>query len=300
MKVLTILNPISGDRDKETFLEHLKKAFSKYGYDNKIFNTTGDDKKDSENLHQLIEEFVPERALSIGGDGTTLLAARHLMNKDIPLGIIPFGSSNGMTVELNIPQDPKLALDDFLKSRKIAYLDLIRVNEKYFCLHIGDVGLNARIVEGFSKDNSRGFLTYVKHFFSEIKEAKMVEFEIEADGKKYEHNGYILAIANARKYGTGAVLNKEGNPFDGKFELVVGLRKDIESMLYMGLTKFTEEIDMHDIVEVIKCKKAKITLQKPHVLQLDGEVIGEVKDITAEILPGVIPIVTQGENEFLK
>lgn len=33
---------------------------------------------------------------SVGGDGTTLLKANALLNKDIPPGIIPAGSANGM------------------------------------------------------------------------------------------------------------------------------------------------------------------------------------------------------------
>jgi len=300
MKVLAVTNPISGDKDKSAFNTHMENSFAKYGIEYAIFKTSGDSSKDDKNLDKQIDKFQPDRLLSIGGDGTILFTARHLINKKIPFGIIPFGSANGMSVELSIPQDPKLAFDDFLKSHYIADLDLIRVNGKHYCLHIGDVGLNAKIVEGFSKDQNRGFFTYVRHFFSEIQAAELIDYEINADGKIHHHTGYILAIANARKYGTGAVLNKKGNPFDGKFELVIGLRKDIESILYLGLTRFTEEIDMQDIVEVIQCKKAHIKLKEPHLLQLDGEVIGETNEISAEIVAGAVPVVMQKNNLFLK
>ncbi len=300
MKVLTVINPISGTKEKTGFLELLDKTFDKYGIDQQRLETTSDSEADSKNLKKIIQDFSPERLLTIGGDGTVLFTAIHLIKKKIPFGIIPFGSANGMAVELKIPQDPKLALDDFLKSRCIAKMDLIKVNEKYYCLHIGDIGLNAKIVEGFSKDQNRGFFTYVKHFFSEVQTAELIDFEINADGKNHNHTGYILAIANARKFGTGAVLNKKGNPFDGKFELVIGLRKDIESFLYMGMTKFTEEVDMQDIVEIIQCKKATIKLKKPHLLQLDGEVIEKTDEVKAEIIPGAVQVITQKDNTFLK
>ncbi len=298
MKVLVVINPISGGKDKSQFRQHLRTTFKRFGVSYKEFETTKDQESDKEQIAPIINEFSPDRVLAIGGDGTVLFTALSVLDQNIPLGVIPFGSADGMTTELNINLDSRIALDDFLKSHFILKLDLIRVNDVHYCMHIGDIGLNAKIVEGFSKDQNRGFFSYVKHFFSEVQTAELIEFDIKADGKDHQHTGYILALANARKYGTGAVLNKKGNPFDGKFELVVGLRKDIESFLYMGLTRFTEEIDMQDIVEVIQCQKAEIRLKKPHLLQLDGELIGETDTIKAEILPGAVPIVLQDNMTF--
>ncbi len=298
MKVLVIINPISGGKDKSQFRQHLRNTFKKYGVVFQEFDTTKEENEDKKKLKSIIQEFNPDRILAIGGDGTVLFTALLVLEKNIPIGVIPFGSADGLSAELNINMDPRIALDDFLKSHFVKHLDIIRVNDKHYCMHIGDIGLNAKIVKGFSQDQSRGFFGYVKHFFTEIQSAELIDFEITADGETHHHTGYILAIANARKYGTGAVLNKKGNPFDGKIELVVGLRKDIESFLYMGLTKFTEEIDMQDIVEVIQCETAKIKLKEPHLLQLDGELIGETDYVKVEILPGIVPIVLQDNLSF--
>lgn len=301
MRVLAVINPISGGKDKGLFLKYLHDACEKYGIDLAEFATTGDLQPDSNNFCQALSDNRPDRILSIGGDGTTIFTAMQLIGSDIPMGIIPFGSANGMTTELSIPQDPKLALDDFLKSRLVKKLDLIKVNDKHFCLHIGDVGLNAQVVEGFSKDQNRGLITYIKHFFNELQNAQQIDFEITADGNSHVYTGYLLAIANARKYGIGAILNKQGNPFDGKFELVIGLRKDLGSLISLGLTRFSEEIDMEDIVEIIQCKKAEIKLKNPHTLQLDGEVIGKTDIIKAEIVPAAVPLILQKENsQFIK
>jgi diacylglycerol kinase family enzyme len=298
MKVIVVINPISGGKDKTLFLQHLVDISPGYGITLCQFETSPDTASDRKKLAAEFSKFKPDRLLAIGGDGTVLFAAQQIIGKNIPMGIIPFGSADGLATELNISSDPKVALNDFYISRYIAHLDLIKVNDEHFCIHIGDIGLNARIVEGFSNDQKRGFFGYVKHFLSEIQAAELIDFDITADGKQHQHTGYILALANARKYGTGAILNKKGNPFDGKFELVVGLRKDIESILYMGLTKFTEEIDMQDIVEVISCKKAEIRLKEPQLLQLDGELIGKTNYIKAEIMPGIVPIVLQNNQTF--
>lgn len=299
MKILFVVNPIAGDRNKDWFIDHINITCEKFAIEPEIFKTSGNLASDDKIMRSIIQEFQPDRVCSVGGDGTTLFCARHLIDTKIPLGIIPFGSANGMAVELNISDEPRIALDDFLKSRWIEKLDLIKVNDKHFCLHIGDVGINARVVENFTNDQNRGMLTYAKYFFSELQNATMIDFEIEADSTKYQHTGYMLAIANARKYGTGAILNKSGNPFDGHFEIIIGKRKDLESMIFIGLTKFSEEINIEEYLQKIKCKKAFVKFKEPHTLQLDGEVIGKVTEIKAEILPGVVNLVIHGENVFV-
>jgi len=299
MKILFVINPISGDRDKAWFLKYLSTTCNKFGIESYILKTTGDREQDEGSMKQAVNEFKPERVCAVGGDGTTLFAARHIMGTEICLGIVPFGSANGMAVELNINPDPEEALNDFLKSRWIEKLDLIKVNDRHYCLHIGDVGLNARVVENFSKDMNRGMLTYAKYFIAELQNAEMIDFEVDADGQHYEHTGYMLAIANARKYGTGALVNKGGSPFDGKFEVVIGKRKDLESIIFIGLTKFSEEINIDEYLQKISCKTAHIKLKKPYTLQLDGEIVGKVTEIKAEIMPGVVNLITHGENEFI-
>ncbi len=291
MKVLAVINPISGGKDKYEFKWLLRESCRQYGIELEEFNTTSDLDKDKARFARQLEKTRPERVLSVGGDGTLLFTVTQLIGKQIPVGIIPFGSANGMAVELGISMDPAVALEDFLISRYERKLDLIKVNGRHYCMHIGDVGLNARVVEKFSKDENRGFFTYAKYFISELQAAELIDFSIKTEEGEKKLSGYLLALANARKYGSGAMLNNIGSPFDGKFELVAGLKKDIGSLFYIGLTRFSEEIDMNDIVEVVQCKTAEISLKEPHILQLDGEVIGKTDKIKAEIVPGAVPLI---------
>ena len=73
MKILFVVNPVSGGVDKEPFLKKAKKLCVKYGIDFDIFRTTG--KNDREGLNSIIQEFKPDRIASVGGDGTTLFTA---------------------------------------------------------------------------------------------------------------------------------------------------------------------------------------------------------------------------------
>jgi len=299
MKILVVVNPISGGVDKEPFLKHLEQVFDKYGIQREIFRTTG--KNDDQNLQKVLKSYDPDRVLSLGGDGTTLFTAQNLLETNYPFGIIPLGSANGMSTELGVNSDPKIALDDFLKSQMVRGLDLILVNEEHYCLHIGDVGLNARIVEEFSKDKERGMLTYAKHFVREIEKAPLTKYKIEKDGEVIETEGYMLALANSRKYGTGVVLNYYGNPMDGKFELIILKKVDNSTLIRAGLSKFNEEYSKDNQVDTITCSsEIKVTFNIPKTLQLDGEMIGEMNGFEARILPSAVKLITSTNNPFVE
>ena len=174
MKVLLAVNPISGGVDKEPFLKYAKEHLDNYGIEYSIFKTTGKD--DEVNLQKAVEEYKPDRVASLGGDGTTLFSALTLRDYDVPVGIIPFGSANGMAKELGVASDPKVAFVDFLQSYRLMDLDLIRVNDEHYCMHIGDIGWNAAVVDSFEKDPNRGMITYAKHFLNSLSTIQPVAF----------------------------------------------------------------------------------------------------------------------------
>jgi YegS/Rv2252/BmrU family lipid kinase len=290
MKVLVIVNPISGGRKKDVFLRKAKNEFRRFGIAFDIYLTTGD--RDEEKLKKTVKNKEPDSVLVIGGDGTINLAVSIVINKATTLGIIPFGSANGMAAELGIDSNIYLALDNFLKSRFVTNVDILWVNEKYFCFHIGDVGLNAQVVEGFTRERDRGITSYAKHFFRELTQSEIIDFSIRADGQDYTEKGYMLAFANAQRYGTGIILNWKGNPYDGKFELVIAQSLELKSLFMAGLSRFDSEIAKEmNSSKIISCRKAKIMLPKPMTIQVDGEIIGKHKEIKIEIIPHSIKVI---------
>jgi diacylglycerol kinase family enzyme len=167
MKLLFVVNPISGGIDKEPFLNEAKALCNKYNITCLIFKTTG--KNDEENLKKLLLEHLPDKVVSVGGDGTTLFTALALMNTGFPMGIIPLGSANGMAKELFVNPRPEETLKDVIMSDRIAGLDMLKVNDEYYTMHLGDVGVNAQLVESYEKDPNRGMATYARYFFEEMK-----------------------------------------------------------------------------------------------------------------------------------
>jgi len=297
MKLLFVVNPVSGGVDKEPFLKNARSLCRKYGIQYHIFKTTG--KNDEENLKKLLPEVNPDKVVSVGGDGTTLFTAMVVKNTEYPMGIIPLGSANGMATELYVNPKPIEALKDIIMSEIIEGLDMIRVNDEYYSIHIGDVGLNARIVEAYSKDPERGMITYARYFLEELKVLKPFPAKVMANGVEYWDKTFMVGICNARKFGTGVPLNTVGNPMDGKFEIVMVNRIDGTSLIKAGLARFDESFLDNQAGKVITTEKAIITFEEPRLLQLDGEVIGKFQEIKAGIIKGAVRFITHGNNKYI-
>ncbi len=298
MKILFVINPISGGVDKKPFIKDAKALCKKYGIDYQIFLTTG--KNDRKNLDFILNIYKPDRVASVGGDGTTLFTAIALLDKNIPLGIIPLGSANGMATELSVNPNPIEALKDILLSQIIEGLDMVLVNDQYYSIHIGDVGINARIIESFSKDKNRGMATYAKYFIEEVNRSEAFDFIIRANGKTVKKRGIMVGICNSQKYGTGVPLNIDGNPMDGKFEIVVVENINISSLIKAGLAKFDKRFHDNQNSYVISTEKAEIEFDQERLLQLDGELIGKFSKIEIKILKGVVRFITNLDNTYLQ
>ncbi|OBQ56697.1 lipid kinase [Tamlana sp. s12] len=298
MKLLIVLNPISGNIDKKSFVRKVKDTCKYYGISYKIYKTTGHD--DLKQLIETLKTFNPDRVASIGGDGTTLLTALSILNTKIPMGIVPLGSANGMAEELAINNTPIEAFKDLLTTQITGKLDIIEVNNKHYSIHIGDVGLNAQIVANYEADEQRGMITYAKYFFDSLKNTQPFSIEVHANGKTIKREIVMVAICNARKYGTGVPLNLHGSPMDGKFELVLISNINVNSIIRAGLSKFDENFYANNNVEIISTQQAQLQFEKALKLQLDGEVIGSFKHLDINILEGAVNLLTTANNPYLK
>lgn len=298
MKIFFIVNPISGDIDKEPFLKKAEAFCKVYGIEHKIFKTTG--KEDKKNALEQLQSFQPDRVVSVGGDGTTLFTAVTLIETGYPMGIIPLGSANGMATELFVEPDPMSALRDIVLTDIVRGLDLLLINGEHYALHLGDVGINAQIVESYEKDENRGMTTYAKYFLNELKNLKPFQVRVETEQEGYSGKVLMTALCNARKYGTGVPLNATGSPMDGVFEIVLLETIDLPLLIRAGLASLNDKYLDSQKSKVITTTKAHIEFDEPRMLQLDGEVIEPVRTIDVEVLKGAVSLLTTRKNKHVR
>jgi YegS/Rv2252/BmrU family lipid kinase len=280
LKILFILNRRSGNRNSEELLELIDQKSNSSNFDYSLYSLQ---EINEDLIREEIEKHDPDLVAVAGGDGTINLIAGLLAGTKIPLSIIPFGSANGMAKDLDIPVRLEAALDILTKGKR-KVIDLIKINDRT-CIHLADIGLNARVVKRFEKEAKRGLFTYAKHLFREMFLLKNYVFHIFHEGKTKRIKGVSMTFANASKYGTGAIINPEGKLDDGKFELVIVKPFPRIKLLSIAWKMFNRSLHTSDYVEIISCTKALVISNKKTTLQIDGEIIGKVKEIRLESIP---------------
>lgn len=276
--ILLVVNPISGDSDKNTIVEKIRTSLPKE-VEMTLYKTTG--KKDRKKIAKLIRAQPLDRILVVGGDGTVKLVTEAMDDKKISMGIIPAGSANGLANDLDLPLTLEEAIATAL-GKNTKEMDAIRINDQ-LGIHISDFGLNAELIKNYEESGFRGKLGYAINSISALYNSEMpYTFSIEANGKTTEHKAIMVAIANSRKFGTGAVVNPSGKIDDGQFEVLIFKKFDIMEILN---TLRGEQEMSPDFMETITTTKAIIKTPFPIDFQIDGEYCDTMKKITAEIIP---------------
>ena len=287
LKVLFVINPRSGNRVSDNLELIISEQSRIQGFNFLIYRLESNDEESR--IKNEISEYSPEIVAVAGGDGTVNLLAKILYQSSIAMLIVPLGSANGMAKELGIGNRVENALS-LITTGIRKNIDLIKINNN-LCIHLGDVGLNASIVRRFEKDPKRGLITYARHLFKELFFINRYRFEIVADGKMIKCKAVSLTFANASKYGTGAVINPIGKLDDGKFEIVIIKPFAKVHLVSISWKMFLGTLQTSEFVEVISCSEAFIKTSKRTTLQVDGEVIGKVKEIRISVLPGSLSVI---------
>lgn len=280
MKVLFVINPVSGGKEKRDWEEQIRTYFKTSPHNMEFFLLTG--KSDAVSVSAYLDSIKPDRVVAVGGDGTVKMLAELVQGRSIPLGIIPAGSANGMARELEIPLEVTEALDVAMNGREQP-IDLISINNKERCIHLSDLGLNAMLVKYFEKSKKRGMWGYGKAIFRVLWEKQKMYATIHTDEATYRRKAYMIVIANARKYGTGANINPDGDVADGYFEVVVVRKLNVIEIFKSILTNLSFHPNR---IEVFKTKRATISTLKRTYFQVDGEYRGKTTHLNAEIAPG--------------
>jgi YegS/Rv2252/BmrU family lipid kinase len=234
-----------------------------------------------------IDSFQPCRVIAVGGDGTVKLVAEQLLDKPtISLGILPAGSANGMAKELEIPMKPveALALSHTGIPKKI---HLVKVND-HICIHLSDVGFNAFVVKVFENYDARGMWGYFKASFKVLLQHDKLNVKISTDKGDVKRNASMIVIANARRYGSGALINPDGKLDDGLFEVIVVRKISFAEIFKMMVTHRAYDPAK---TEVFHCTYLQIDSVRAAHFQVDGEYLGKTNKVEASILPAAINII---------
>ncbi len=285
MTILFVINPNSGAGGNKEWENIINDHFNSNDFQCLFYYL--EDSNEEASIRHLIEKFKPATIVAVGGDGTVSVVAKIVLSTDICLGILPAGSANGMAKELNIPENPEAAMA-IIATGYTKNADVIKINDEYICLHLSDIGLNAKLIKHFEEGKIRGKLGYATKILKTLWTKSNMSVSITTSKEKSTHAALMVVLANATKYGTGAVINPEGNLYDGEFEVVIMRRLAISELFKMW---FRPQPFNPRKIRIFKATSVKIETKKKMDFQVDGEYLGKTSYVDAIIQPGQLKLI---------
>lgn len=214
---------------------------------------------------ELTQKAISEKAtkiIAIGGDGTINEVASNLLYTNIPLGIIPMGSGNGLARHLGLPLQFEEALDRALNGTNIT-IDAGKWNDRSFFCTAG-IGFDAYVAAHFARRGKRGFFNYVYSTIASLRNYQVIHIE------EFGHL-FSFTVANANQFGNNAYISPTSNLQDGFLEAIQIKPSNSWAIANLGISLFFKKIHFNPLVTITTVKSMQFHSSQVIPYHLDGE-----------------------------
>lgn len=273
MSVAVIINPISGtgrrpDRGRIR-AEFAAATTERLGVMADIFVT--ERPGHARELASAALERGIRLVIAWGGDGTVNEVASAVAFRDAALGIVPSGSGNGLARELRIPFDPAQAIAGALTWPSVA-IDCGELDGRLF-VNVAGLGLDARVAHQFAAKGvfRRGFLRYLEIAARELIAYEPDDHTVVCDGVETRTEALIIALANGRQYGNGAIIAPQARLDDGRLDVVVVADRPVWQAILHVPALFRGRIADVPGVTMTQAATIEISSSRQMLYHVDGE-----------------------------
>jgi YegS/Rv2252/BmrU family lipid kinase len=271
-RALLIVNPAAGKRTaKDGDLGECVRILVAAGFAIETRETGADGPTSADLAKAAIQEGFPS-VIVAGGDGTVAPAAAALLETDVTLGILPFGSFMNVTNGLGIPLEPIDAARIIARKRK-KRCDAGEVAGKVFFETCG-VGLDADAF-GAARLAERQRWGPALRRLARWATARPHRAEITIDGQTARHDVLQILIVNSPYYAWALPLLPKADMTDGQLEVAIfprtGRRELIRSLIEIALRGRPRTPPL-----VHRGKLIKISSSEPMPVHADGQIAGRL------------------------
>lgn len=288
-RILFVINPISGVYRKKNIPEKIARYldFVKYDY---TIRTTQYAGHATEIARQAVEEKF-DVVVAVGGDGSINEVAHGLMNSNVALGLIPFGSGNGFATHLHIPPRDAAGAIEVLNNGKVVELDLVQTNIRPFVSNAG-FGLDSSVARRFRHHKIRGFASYAWAVLKELLfYFKPVKMKVKIDEVEVERNFFLFTAFNANQYGYNFGVFPNTSMKDGVMDVIVLNRVPLWKLLYIVGCLMMKRADLIAEAESYRARRVEIEGGKKMIYQYDGDAVLHHDKLVFDVVPRCIKVI---------
>ena len=294
-----IFNPVAGQRDSTQDLLKIRQILSPWLHLH-LHLTTRD--MDADQLAQQAIAAQPDLIIASGGDGTVSLVASQMLETGIPLGIIPRGTANALSVALGIPTTVEAACQ-LIIAGTTRRLDAAYCNQHLMTLLAG-IGLEAGTVGKATRElkNQWGVLAYLIAGWEQMGEQELFTTELEIDGKVNQFEAFAVTVANTAPptsvlaQGAGEVVFDDGlldiTIITAKQALQPSITSKLQSARHLmnlyGSALVKKKAKLPNLYH-FRAERLKLTTSSPQKIVVDGEMVGTTP-LEVECIPGALTV----------
>jgi diacylglycerol kinase (ATP) len=248
----------------------------------------------AENLAREAVKESPSLIIAAGGDGTFNEVINGIAGSEVPMAILPLGTTNVLAKELGVPEDIENALEVALKNApktvslgKIATTHHASLVTRYFCLMAG-IGFDGEAVLGVNETLKKfsGKGAYIYSGIRTLTRFNPSELLFHIDGGTF--SGYTAIIGKAAKYG-------------GNYRITPDARLP-DPFLYVCLFKGKSRLDVIRYVfgivmgrhlrfkDVVYMKATTVEVEGSAHIQIDGDYFGKTP-VKLEVVPNIFRLI---------
>jgi YegS/Rv2252/BmrU family lipid kinase len=241
-----------------------------------------------------VEQQV-DLVVAAGGDGTVRIVADGLANTGIPMGIVPSGTANLLARNLGIPMTEDDAIDVVLSGRTRT-IDLIKLSvdegePEHFAVMAG-MGIDAMIMDE-TRPELKDKIGTAAYFVAAARALGRlpVPMRIKLDDRRpRRRRAMICVVGNVGGLPGNIVLIPGAQPDDGQLDIYVASPHRLTQWIRVFARLITRRSNGEDRVDQWRGRRVEIRLDEPDSYQLDGDVVGELRRLVAEVQPEALSV----------
>lgn len=290
LKLVFIVNPISGTRQR--LKKQLPKAIERY-LDHNQFDYLIRYTEYPGHAHDIAQEIVREQSADViavaGGDGSVNEVVGVILHSDIKLGILPFGSGNGLARHLGFPMQTRKMIE-ILNRMVVRNMDVVRVGEEVAVSNVG-LGFDGYVAKLFERLDTRGFWGYAIGVLKGAFKFPGFNYQLQYNGSQLSGKAFMITACNSNQHGYNMKLAPHASLNDGLLEVYVIQDFPRWKLPWVvGLVLF----NLHHrskYFTYVKAKEIRLQVEQPMHLHIDGEPADTVDRLEMEVLFKAIKVI---------
>jgi len=287
VRAKVIVNPNSKPRKLKKHLKKALRILKQNGFRLSVYFTKGEGEVLPKVAEAIQQGFTA--IIIAGGDGSVNEAINGMVGKTATLGMLPFGGSNVLGRELKIPMNP-IEAARVIARRNTRKIDLGRVQGRYFSM-MASCGYDAYAISRTSRRIKKIIHRYA-YLWAGIKDFmgyRPTEVTLVLDNGKVVEKGTLVVVSNTHFYGGSHEVTPFAEVDDGFLDICIYKGKWQLGLVHFALNVLSKKHLQLKNVHYYRIQKVYMTAEKPTLLQVDGDLLGELP-MTAEIVPEALEV----------